>query len=259
MQIVWKNLVDGIKNFFFLIGFDEVVLGLSGGLDSAMVAVAAKEAMGAENVHAIMMKTKYTSDLSLEIASEIAKINGLDYKIDDIQHLIDENVAHLENLWQEKPKNIVIENLQARERGKLLMAYANQYNCLLLSCGNKSELAMGYCTLYGDTCGGLAPIANLYKSEIFALAKWRNSLSKVFPDKVISRAPSAELAEGQKDEDTLPPYVVLDKILRLYIDSHQTKAQIVAEGFDAVMVEDVISRYEKQAFKRSQTPPALKL
>ena len=122
MQIVWKNLVDGIKNFCRHNGFDEVVLGLSGGLDSAMVAVAAKEAMGAENVHAIMMKTKYTSDLSLEIASEIAKINGLDYKIDDIQHLIDENVAHLENLWQEKPKNIVIENLQARERGKLLMA-----------------------------------------------------------------------------------------------------------------------------------------
>ena len=258
MQIIWKNLVEGIKNFCRHNGFDEVVLGLSGGLDSAMVAVAAAEALGGKNVHAIMMKTKYTSDLSLEIASELAKINELDYKIDDIQHLIDEDVAHLANLWQEKPKNIVIENLQARERGKLLMAYANQYNCLLLACGNKSELAMGYCTLYGDTCGGLAPIANLYKSEIFAL-KWRNSLSKVFPNKVISRAPSAELAEGQKDEDTLPPYVVLDKILRLYIDSHQTKAQIVADGFDAVMVEDVISRYEKQAFKREQTPPALKL
>ena len=259
MQIIWKKLVDGIKNFCRHNGFDEVVLGLSGGLDSAVVAVAAAEALGGENVHAIMMKTKYTSDLSLEIASGLAELNGLDYKIDDIQHLIDEDITHLENLWQEKPKNIVIENLQARERGKLLMAYANQYNCLLLSCGNKSELAMGYCTLYGDTCGGLAPIANLYKSEIFALAKWRNSLSKVFPDKVISRAPSAELAEGQKDEDTLPPYVVLDKILKRYIDEHQTRAQIVADGFDAVMVENIIARYEKQAFKRQQTPPALKL
>ena len=246
MQIIWKKLVDGIKNFCRHNGFDEVVLGLSGGLDSAVVAVAAAEALGGETVHAIMMKTKYTSDLSLEIASGLAELNGLDYKIDDIQHLIDEDITHLENLWQEKPKNIVIENLQARERGKLLMAYANQYNCLLLSCGNKSELAMGYCTLYGDTCGGLAPIANLYKSEIFALAKWRNSLSKVFP-------------KGQKDEDTLPPYVVLDKILKRYIDEHQTRAQIVADGFDAVMVENIIARYEKQAFKRQQTPPALKL
>ena len=259
MQVIWKNLVEGIKNFCHHNGFDEVVLGLSGGLDSAIVAVAAAEALGGKNVHAIMMKTKYTSDLSLEIAAEIAKLNELDYKIDNIQPLIDEDIRHLENLWQERPKNIVIENLQARERGKLLMAYTNQYNCLLLSCGNKSELAMGYCTLYGDTCGGLAPIANLYKSEIFELAKWRNAQNKVLPEKVIYRAPSAELAEGQKDEDSLPPYGVLDKILRLHIDSHQTKAQIVAEGFDAVMVENIIVRYERQAFKREQTPPALKL
>ena len=139
------------------------------------------------------------------------------------------------------------------------MALSNQYNYLVLACGNKSEAAMGYCTLYGDTCGGLAPIAGLYKSEIFELAKWRNSLSKAMPAEVISRAPSAELAAGQKDEDSLPPYGLLDKILRLHIEGGQSAAEIAAEGYDAVTVEQVIKRYKSQAFKRLQLPPALKL
>ena len=259
MQKIWNNLVDGIRRFCRENNFSDAALGLSGGLDSAITAVAAAEALGGDHIHALMMKTRYTSDLSLEIAAEIAKLNGLDYKTADIQPVIDAQQKFLNELFGEQPKNIVLENLQARERGKILMALSNQYNYLILACGNKSELAMGYCTLYGDTCGSLAPIAGLYKSEIFELAKWRNTLGRVLPEKVISRAPSAELAAGQKDEDSLPPYALLDKILRRYIDEHQTAAQIIAEGFDAVTVETVIKRYHAQAFKRLQVPPALKL
>ncbi len=259
MQQIWNNLVSGIRRFCFDNNFSEAVLGLSGGLDSAIVAVAAAEALGGGQVHALMMKTRYTSALSLKIAAEIAALNKLDYKIVDLQPTIAAQTKLLAEIFGETPKTIVIENLQARERGKILMALSNQYRYLVLACGNKSELAMGYCTLYGDTCGGLAPIAGLYKSEIFELARWRNSQSMVLPAEVVSRAPTAELAEEQKDEDALPPYAVLDKILRRHIDEHRTAAQIVADGFDAVTVEDVVKRYQAQAFKREQTPPALKL
>lgn len=259
MQKIWDKLVNGLKKYCDDNGFTDVCLGLSGGLDSAVCAVLAADALGGKHVHALMMKTRYTSQLSLEIATEIATDNRLDFKEADIQPTIDAQKAFLANLFGEEPRNIVLENLQARERGKILMALSNQYNYLVLACGNKSEAAMGYCTLYGDTCGGLAPIAGLYKSEIFELAKWRNSLSKAMPAEVISRAPSAELAAGQKDEDSLPPYGLLDKILRLHIEGGQSAAEIAAEGYDAVTVEQVIKRYKSQAFKRLQLPPALKL
>lgn len=259
MQKIWSNLVNGIRQFCHHNDFSDVAVGLSGGLDSAVVAVAAAEALGGGHVHALMLKTRYTSELSLAIASQIAELNRLDYQEVDLQPTIEAQEILLQGIFKQDPKNIVIENLQARERGKILMALANQNNYLLLACGNKSELAMGYCTLYGDTCGGLAPIANLYKSQIFELAKWRNNKNKMMPEEVISRAPSAELAAGQKDEDSLPPYVLLDKILQLYIDRKQTPAQIIAEGFDAVTVDEIVKRYHAQEFKRQQVPPALKL
>lgn len=257
MQKIWDNLVNGLKNYCRENGFCDVALGLSGGMDSALAAVIAAEALGGSHVHALMMKTKHTSDLSLKIAAEISGLNHLDYKEIDIQPIINSQKDFLKNVFGEEPKNIVLENLQARERGKILMALSNQFNYLILACGNKSELAMGYCTLYGDTCGGLAPIAGLYKSEIFELAKWRNKQNRVLPESVIERAPSAELSAGQKDEDSLPPYKVLDKILKLYIDDKQSPAQIAAEGFDAVTTEWIIKRYQAQAFKRRQVPPAL--
>lgn len=238
-------------------GFTDVALGLSGGLDSAIVAVLAADALGGNHVHAMMMKTPYTSDLSLQIANEIAELNGLEYRQADIEGLMMTDTIMLRDIFKEEPKRIVLENIQARERGKILMALSNQFNYLVLACGNKSEIAMGYCTLYGDTCGGLSPIASLYKSELFELAKWRNSISKVLPEKVITRAPSAELGLNQKDEDSLPPYKVLDKILKLHIDERQNGPQIVAEGFDAVTVEEVLKRYQQQSFKRLQLPPAL--
>ena len=256
---IWEKLKSGLKSYCADNGFETVVLGLSGGIDSALTAVLAADALGGKNVTAIMMRTRYTSPLSLEIAREIAKLNGLQYHELDIEPLIETETKFLKQAFNEEPKGIVLENLQARARGKILMAWSNQYGSLVLACGNKSEAATGYCTLYGDTCGGLAPIGNLYKTQVFELAKWRNTLGRVLPEKVISRAPSAELAAGQKDEDSLPPYALLDKILRRYIDEHQTAAQIIAEGFDAVTVETVIKRYHAQAFKRLQVPPALKL
>lgn len=257
MQKTWENLKIGLQKFCHNAGFTDVILGLSGGLDSAIVAVLAADALDGEHVHTLMMKTQHTSDLSLKIAREIAKLNGLDYQEINIQPTIDAQKVFLKTIFDEEPKNIVMENLQARERGKILMAASNQFGYLVLACGNKSEIAMGYCTLYGDTCGGLAPIANLYKSDLFELAKWRNHINLVLPQEVISRAPSAELAPEQKDEDSLPPYALLDKILKLYLDEKQSLAEIVAEGYDAVTTEWIIKRYHAQAFKRQQLPPGI--
>ena len=259
MEKVWLKLKNGLKKYCEENGFEDVVLGLSGGLDSAVTAVLACDALGANHVHAVMMSTRFTSPLSLQIARKIAETNGFDFTETDIQPLVDVHETFLKHLWKNPPKNITLENLQARLRGQLLMAYANQYNYLVLSCGNKSEAAMGYCTLYGDTCGGLMPIGDLYKSQIFELAKWRNKISNALPKEVIERAPSAELAENQKDEDILPPYAILDKILRMYIDGQKSQKDISAAGFDDKMVEWIIKRYKKQNFKRQQMPKPIEL
>lgn len=254
---LWNNLKDKLKTYCVNSGFKTVILGLSGGIDSALSAVLAADALGGKNVTAIMMRTKYTSPLSISIAREIAKLNGLNYHELNIQNLIDEECRFLHNAFAEEPKGIVIENLQARARGKILMAWSNQYGGLVLACGNKSEAATGYCTLYGDTCGGIAPIGNLYKTQVFELAQWRNKQSRVLPQEVIVRAPSAELALNQKDENTLPPYAALDKILALYLDEHKNETEIIAAGFEKATVEWVIKRYQATAFKRLQMPPAL--
>ena len=259
MQNLWNTLVDELRDFCQQNHFSDICLGLSGGLDSAICAVLAADALGGSHVHAFMMKTKHTSDLSLQIARNIAKLNQLDYQELDIEPLILTETAFLQTGFKQKPKQIVLENLQARARGKILMAFSNQFGYLVLACGNKSEIAMGYCTLYGDTCGGLAPIAGLYKTEIFKLAAWRNTVSAALPKEVITRAPSAELADGQKDEDTLPPYSVLDAILRAYLDEKLDTASIYALGFAPQTVDWVIKRYHNQSFKRLQLPPALPL
>jgi len=259
MQAIWQKLVQGLQIYCRENGFTDVALGLSGGLDSAVTAVLAADALGGKHVHALMMSTRHTSQLSLDIARKIAELNHLDYREASIDSFIEKDRMFLTDLFNETPENIVVENLQARERGKILMALSNQYNYLLLACGNKSEIAMGYCTLYGDTCGGLAPIADLYKTQIFELAEWRNQQNAVLPPEVITRAPSAELSAGQKDEDTLPPYKILDKILIKYLDEHQSAAAIVAEGFDAVTVDWIICRYQAQSFKRLQLPPSIRL
>ncbi len=257
MEKIWNDLKNKLRDYCHKNGFNEVLLGLSGGLDSAVVSVLAADALGKENVHTLMMKTDYTSEQSLRIAKKIAELNGFDYKEINIQPVVDNQKKFLAEVMGQEPKNIVLENLQARERGKLLMAFSNQLGYLVLACGNKSEAAMGYCTLYGDTCGGIAPIGNVYKSDLFGLAKWRNKQGFVLPEEVISRAPSAELSPGQKDEDTLPPYKILDEVLKLYEERHLTEKEIKTSGFDEKTVKWIISRFHAMAFKREQMPKAL--
>ena len=257
MQKLWNNLQNSLKKQLANNGFNKVILGLSGGLDSAIVAVLAADVLGGENVKAVMMKTKYTSDLSLKIAREIAKLNNLDYQEVDIDTLVDNEIKFLQEAFGAEVKGITQENLQARIRGQILMAYSNQNGGMVLACGNKSEAMTGYCTLYGDTCGGLMPIGNIYKSTIFELAKWRNSINKVLPEEVISRAPSAELAYNQKDENSLPPYPLLDRILQKMVDENLSVEEIIAQGEDRDVVQRVNSLVTRSAFKRKQLPPIL--
>ena len=259
MQEIWEKLKTGFKQYCADNGFNKAILGLSGGLDSAICAVLAADVLGGENVTALMMKTRYTSDLSLKIAREIAKLNNLVYQELDIEPIVKKETAFLEEAFGNKVKGIVVENLQARIRGQILMAYSNQNGGLVLACGNKSEIYTGYCTLYGDTCGGLAPIGNVYKTDIFKLAYWRNTLSQALPNEVISRAPSAELAEGQIDENTLPPYSVLDEILKLLVDSGYSIEQAVSIGFDKETVEKADKLIKRSAFKRKQMAPKIEL
>ena len=237
MQKLWNDLQNLFKQFLTDNGFSKVILGLSGGLDSAIVSVLAADVLGGQNVKAIMMKTKYTSDLSLNIARKIAQLNNLDYQELNIDNMVDNEIKFLQEAFGEDVKDITQENLQARIRGQILMAYSNQNGGMVLACGNKSEAMTGYCTLYGDTCGGLMPIGNVYKSTIFELAKWRNSIGKVLPEEVISRAPSAELAYNQKDEDLLPSYSILDKILQKMVDEGKSSDEIIALGENKEVVQ----------------------
>ena len=254
MENIWNELKQKFKYHCEKNGFKKVILGLSGGLDSALVSVLAADVLGGENVTAIMMRTKYTSPLSIEIAREISALNNLTYHETDIQNLIDNETVYLNGLFNEEPKNIVLENLQARARAKILMAWSNQFGGVVLACSNKSEILTGYCTIYGDTCGAFMPIGNIYKSDIFEIAKWRNSLNRVLPSEVIIRAPSAELALNQKDENTLPSYTVLDKILKLYVDEKLSKEQIKENFSDENTVNWVINRFHNTEFKRTQLP-----
>lgn len=257
MQKLWNDLKKALKNHLDSNGFNKAILGLSGGLDSAIVAVLAADVLGGQNVKAIMMKTKYTSDLSLKIAREIASLNNIDYQEIDIDDIVNNEISFLQKSFNEDVKGIVQENLQARIRGQILMAYSNQNGGIVLACGNKSEIMTGYCTLYGDTCGGLMPIGNIYKSTIFELAKWRNSINVVLPEEVISRAPSAELTHNQKDEDLLPPYSLLDRILQKITDEKLSAKEIIAQGEDKDLVERVNNMVSRSSFKRNQLPPIL--
>lgn len=257
MEKLWNTLQSGLKDYCAQNGFNKAILGLSGGIDSALTAVLAADTLGGENVTAIMMKTQYTSDLSLEITRQISALNHLQYHELDIEPLVKAKIAFLQQAFGEEVRGIVQENLQARIRGQLLMAWSNQKSGLVLACGNKSEALTGYCTLYGDTCGGLMPIGNIYKTTVFELAKWRNRKSYVLPEAVIKRAPSAELAMGQVDEDSLPPYAVLDAVLKLLYDEHKSVDEVVAAGFDAALVERVEKLIRRSEFKRKQMATAL--
>ena len=252
----WNKIVKGIKDYCDTYGFTGVTFGLSGGMDSAFVAAAAADALGAKNVHCYMMSTQNTTKLSKDLAKEMANLIGLDYQEIDITNIFET----FKKTYNQTPKvKTTYENMQARIRGTIVMTFANDNPWLALCCGNKSEGAMGYCTLYGDTCGGLAPIGDLYKTEIYAIANWRNKQNRVIPEGIISRAPSAELSPDQKDEDSLPKYALLDPILIAYLEEGKEKEEIISQGFDEKTVEWIINQYQKTAFKREQSAPAIKI
>ena len=247
-----EKLVQGLQNYCNENHFQDVIIGLSGGLDSALVLAIACEALGPQHVHTLMMKTKYTSLESVNLAQQIANLNRVDHKTIDIQELVDNFLKTVDF----KSKNPITEqNIQARIRGNILMMYSNEKNYLLLACGNKSEIAMGYCTLYGDTCGGLLPIGDIYKTTAYELANLFNQEGKfLIPTEIVKRKPSAELATNQYDTDSLPPYEVLDEILKSYIyDTKKTTQN------DIELVCSIQKRYAKNKVKRLQLPPILSL
>lgn len=259
MTPIYETLKNELKTFIHTNNFTDVILGLSGGMDSAFVAVLAADALGSDHVHTLMMKTQFTSPESITIARTLTQINKINYQELDIQPLVNQQTIFLQESFKEKPNSIVLENIQARLRGQILMAYANQYHYLVLACANASEIAMGYCTLYGDTCGGLSPIGNIYKTDLYQLAAQRQLHHPVYPAAVLTRAPSAELAAGQKDEDSLPPYPILDKILKAFLIEKKSLEEIIKSGINKQLAVQVVNRYYQMAFKRKQMPPILNI
>ncbi len=254
---IYLALCLGIRDYVHKNGFRDVLLGLSGGIDSALVAALAVDALGAKHVRCVMMPSPYTSRESLEDASEIAKLLGVrldTISISDMMRGAESNIAPIEKL-----SGLALENLQSRLRGMILMALSNQTGALLLNTGNKSEYATGYATLYGDMCGAFAPLKDVYKTRIFELCRWRNVKSRVIPARVIDKPPTAELRPNQKDEDSLPPYSMLDKILHYLIEEEQGLDHIVAHGYPRDMVLKVMALLDKAEYKRRQAAPGVKI
>ncbi|TRU45171.1 MAG: NAD+ synthase [Microcystis aeruginosa Ma_QC_Ch_20071001_S25] len=256
---IYRALVLGVRDYVQKCGFKRVIFGLSGGIDSSLVAAIATDALGKENVLAVMMPSPYSSDHS--ISDAVALVNNLGIKSEKlaIKKIMTAYDQLLERLFAGTDFGIAEENLQSRIRGNLLMALSNKFGHLLLSTGNKSEMAVGYCTLYGDMNGGLAVIADVPKTRVYSLCRWLNRHGEIIPLNVINKAPSAELKPNQKDQDSLPPYEILDAILALLIDRHQSAEQIIAAGFEPEIVQKVIKLVKNAEFKRKQAPPGLKI
>ncbi|RXR01444.1 NAD+ synthase [Pseudoxanthomonas composti] len=259
--LAWRAIVRGIADYCGKNGFSKVWLGLSGGIDSAVVLALAVDALGAGNVTAVRLPSRYTAGLSNDLAQVQCDALGVKLEAVSIEAPFKGFLAALAPLFGDMPLDVTEENLQSRTRGAIMMALANKFGGLLLTTGNKSEYAVGYATIYGDMCGGYAPIKDLYKTEVFALANWRNRQAgrEVIPQAVIDRPPSAELRENQKDQDSLPPYEVLDAILFRYVDLEQSREEIVAEGFDAATVDRMLRLVRINEWKRHQAAPGPKL
>lgn len=260
-----RAIVVGIQDYLKKSGFSKVVLGLSGGIDSALVAVLAAQAIGRQNVTCIAMPSRFSSEASLDDAVELCRRNKLRLERIPIEAPFTSYLDALSVPFAGKPYDTTEENLQARIRGTLLMAWSNKFNALLLTAGNKSELATGYCTLYGDMNGSLAPIADLYKTQVYGLTDYLNRIAaengqtEPIPESIIAKAPSAELRYNQKDQDTLPEYKVLDQILQLYIEENLSMEEIVNLGFDRAIVRKTLEMTGKAEYKRRQAAPAIKL
>ena len=256
---VYQALIVGTRDYAAKNGFKTVVLGMSGGVDSALTACIAVDAVGAANVVAVMMPTRYTSKISLEDAEACSKALGIRYQVIPIDDVFDAQLAALKPAFEGTAVGSAEENLQARIRGNTLMALSNKFGWLVLTTGNKSETSVGYSTLYGDTAGGFAVLKDVYKTQVYPLARLRNERGVVIPERILTRPPSAELKPDQTDQDTLPPYEVLDPILRFYVEEDRSSSEIAELGFDLGLVHRVLHMVDLAEYKRRQTPPGVKI
>lgn len=259
LESVYQALVTGVRDYVNKNRFKGVVLGLSGGIDSALTLAVAVDALGADRVEAVMMPFRYTSQMSLDDAEQQARSLNVVYRSLNIEGIYHEFMIALEDVFANSIKDKTEENIQARSRGVLLMAISNKKGYLVLTTGNKSEMAVGYATLYGDMAGGFDVLKDVPKTLVFELAKYRNQIAPVIPERVITRPPSAELAPDQKDEDSLPPYEVLDQILERYIEEDQSADDIIHAGFDAEQVHRVLRMVDLNEYKRRQAPIGVRI
>ena len=258
-ETVYNALVRGTRDYVGKHGFPGVVLGLSGGIDSALILAVACDALGSENVRALMMPFRYTSNMSQEDAAKQAEILGIQYDVVPIEPMYEATNELLADVFGETQPDVTEENIQARCRGLLLMAVSNKTGCMLLTTGNKSEMAVGYATLYGDMAGGFAPIKDCSKTLVYRLARYRNSLGEVIPERVISRPPSAELRPNQKDSDSLPDYDIMDPILEAFIEEDLSVNEIVERGYDRDVVIRILELVKRNEYKRRQAPPGIRI
>jgi NAD+ synthetase len=256
---IFSALSLGIRDYVRKCSFKSVIVGLSGGIDSALVAVLAADALGVENVLGVAMPARYSSEGSLTDAERLAKNLGIRYEVLPIEPVFNSVEKQLEKVFAGTKRNEAEENVQSRLRGVTLMALSNKFGALVLTTGNKSEMAVGYCTLYGDMNGALAPLADVLKTDIYKIARWVNREKNVIPENSISKPPSAELRPNQTDQDSLPPYEILDAILDLYVVKNLGRAEIVSRGFDAAIVNDVLNKINFSEYKRRQAAPGLKI
>ncbi len=256
---VYKALILGTRDYLNKCGFKKAVIGLSGGIDSAVTAVIAVKALGKGKVIGVTMPSHFSSKGSVEDSIVLAERLGIECKVIPIKSVYNAYTKTLSGVFAGLPFDVTEENLQARIRGKILMAISNKYGCLVLTTGNKSELAVGYCTLYGDMCGGLAVISDIPKTMVYELAEYINLKKEIIPTETIEKPPSAELRPNQKDQDSLPPYDVLDGVLRAYVEESKDVGDIVRMGYDESLVKDIINKVDRNEYKRKQAAPGLKV
>ena len=259
LEEIYKALVTGIRDYVDKNGFKRVVLGMSGGIDSAITGVIAADALGKDRVVAVVMPSKYSSEETQCDAVKIAEGLGIQHYWIPIEQVFESYISTLADAFAGTEPGVAEENLQARTRGNILMALSNKFGWLVLTTGNKSEIAVGYSTLYGDMAGGFNLLKDVPKTLVYELSNYRNSISPVIPESIIERAPSAELRPGQKDVDTLPPYEILDPIIYAYVEQDKSIEEIVAEGFDRAIVERVVRMVDRNEYKRRQAPPGIKI
>lgn len=259
LEEIFQALVLGTRDYVQKNGFKKVVIGLSGGIDSALTAAIAVQALGAENVIGVLMPARFTSRESIEDATELAKNLRIRTHSVGIEEIVQQYEKALASLFANRERDITEENIQARVRGNLLMALSNKFGWLVLTTGNKSETSVGYCTLYGDMAGGFAVLKDVFKTLVYELANYLNREKEIIPQRILDKPPSAELRPNQKDEDSLPPYPILDQILTEYIERDCSVAEIIAKGFDAKTVREVVRMVDRNEYKRRQAPPGIRI